>query len=175
MLPTLQLAPPAGYGVLTTTGRKTGKRRRKCVRVIRRGDRAYLVQLVPPHVGLTRPGAVSGLLLNIKANPHVQLRIGDGHFEGYAEARATSARASLPGEHQRTASVLVRYSTPAHDRTPALTGVEQLAPVESSKSWGDLAEDAESFVGGEGGLVVVLDRRQWLIRPLVRSTTQRRG
>jgi hypothetical protein len=43
MLPRLRWAPPAGYGVLTTTGRKTGKPRRKCVRVIRRGDRGYLV------------------------------------------------------------------------------------------------------------------------------------
>jgi hypothetical protein len=59
MLPAVLLSPPAGYGVITTTGRRTGKLRRKCVRVICRGDRAYLVQLVPPHVAVTRPGAVS--------------------------------------------------------------------------------------------------------------------
>ena len=41
MLPLLRWAPPAGYGVLTTTGRKTGRPRHKCVRVIRRGDRAH--------------------------------------------------------------------------------------------------------------------------------------
>jgi hypothetical protein len=50
MLPAVLISPPGGYGVITTTGRKTGKQRRKCIRVIRRGDRAYLVQLVPPHV-----------------------------------------------------------------------------------------------------------------------------
>jgi hypothetical protein len=38
MLPLVWLRPPAGMGVITTTGRKTGKPRRKCVRVIQRGD-----------------------------------------------------------------------------------------------------------------------------------------
>jgi deazaflavin-dependent oxidoreductase (nitroreductase family) len=70
--------------VITTTGRKTGKRRRKCIRIIRRRDRAYLVQLVPPHVALTRPGAVSSWLLNIRANPRVLLRIKGGSFQGIA-------------------------------------------------------------------------------------------
>jgi deazaflavin-dependent oxidoreductase (nitroreductase family) len=84
MLPAVQLSPPAGYGVITTTGRKTGKRRRKCIRVIRRNDRAYLVQLVPPHVAMSRPGAVSSWLLNIRANPRVLLRIKGGSFQGIA-------------------------------------------------------------------------------------------
>jgi deazaflavin-dependent oxidoreductase (nitroreductase family) len=84
MLPAVLLSPPAGYGVITTTGRKTGKRRRKCIRVIRRGDRAYLVQLVPPHVAVTRPGAVSSWVWNIRANPHVRLRIKGGCFAGVA-------------------------------------------------------------------------------------------
>jgi deazaflavin-dependent oxidoreductase (nitroreductase family) len=84
MLPAVQLSPPAGYGVIATTGRKTGKRRRKCVRVIRRADRAYLVQLVPPQIALTRPGAVSSWLLNIRANPHVRLRITGESLQGTA-------------------------------------------------------------------------------------------
>jgi deazaflavin-dependent oxidoreductase (nitroreductase family) len=84
MLPAVLLSPSAGYGVITTTGRKTGKRRRKCIRVIRRGDRAYLVQLVPPHVAVTRPGAVSSWVWNIRANPHVRLRIKGGSFAGVA-------------------------------------------------------------------------------------------
>ena len=49
-----------------------------------RGDRAYLVQLVPPKIALTRPGAVSSWLLNIRANPHVLLRINGGSFDGIA-------------------------------------------------------------------------------------------
>jgi deazaflavin-dependent oxidoreductase (nitroreductase family) len=93
MLPAVLLSPPAGYGVITTTGRRTGKRRRKCVRVIRRGDRAYLVQLVPPHVAVTRPSTVSSWLWNIRANPHVQLRIKGGSFAGVA--REITGRAEL--------------------------------------------------------------------------------
>jgi deazaflavin-dependent oxidoreductase (nitroreductase family) len=84
MLPVVLFSPPAGYGVITTTGRKTGKRRRKCIRVIRRGDCAYLVQLVPPHVAVTRPGAVSSWVWNIRANPRVRLRIKGGSFDGLA-------------------------------------------------------------------------------------------
>src|SRR5687768_13396190 len=40
-LPGFMIRPPAGFGVLTTTGRRTGKARLKCVRAIRRGDKAY--------------------------------------------------------------------------------------------------------------------------------------
>ena len=48
MLPLFLLRPPAGYGVITTIGRKSGKKRRRCIRVIRRGNEAYTVQLRPP-------------------------------------------------------------------------------------------------------------------------------
>ncbi len=78
------LLPPSAYGVLTTTGRKTGKTRRKCIRVVRRGDRVYLVQLRPPEVAMTRPTAVSAWLWNIRANPNVKLRIRGGTFAGVA-------------------------------------------------------------------------------------------
>src|ERR687895_1476960 len=42
-LPYFMLLPARGYGVLTTTGRRTGKKRRKCIRAIRDGDKVYLV------------------------------------------------------------------------------------------------------------------------------------
>jgi deazaflavin-dependent oxidoreductase (nitroreductase family) len=100
MLPVVMLSPPAGYGVITTTGRKTGKRRRKCIRVIRRGDRAYMVQLVPPHVAVTRPGAVSGWVWNIRADPRVRLRIKGGSFDGLARELTD------PAERQLARSVL---------------------------------------------------------------------
>ncbi len=48
-LPWFTLLPPRGYGVLSTTGRNSGKKRRKCVRVIRSGDKAYLVSLRGPY------------------------------------------------------------------------------------------------------------------------------
>jgi deazaflavin-dependent oxidoreductase (nitroreductase family) len=84
MLPQLWLATPAGYGVLTTTGRKTGRPRRKCVRVIQRGDRAYLVALLLPHIAVTNPTAVQAWVHNIRANPNVRLRIRGGDFDGIA-------------------------------------------------------------------------------------------
>ena len=78
------MLPQTGFGVITTTGRKTGKARRKCIRVVRRGDRAYLVQLRPPELALTRPTAVAAWLWNIRANPNVKLRIRGGTFAGVA-------------------------------------------------------------------------------------------
>jgi deazaflavin-dependent oxidoreductase (nitroreductase family) len=84
MLPFFLVRPPSGYGVLTTTGRRTGKTRRKCVRVIRSGDKAYLVQLRPPKLAMTRPSSAAGWLWNIRANPSVSLRIRGGTFAGVA-------------------------------------------------------------------------------------------
>jgi deazaflavin-dependent oxidoreductase (nitroreductase family) len=82
MLPFFALRPPIGFGILTTTGRKSGKKRRKCVRVIRRGQKAYLVMLGPALTG--RPDAVSAWLLNIRANPQVLLRVPGATLTGVA-------------------------------------------------------------------------------------------
>jgi deazaflavin-dependent oxidoreductase (nitroreductase family) len=73
--PGFAILPPAGYGVLYTTGRRTGKTRRKCVRAIRRGRRVYLVSI---------PGAHAAWLKNIRANPNVRLRIRGGTFRAVA-------------------------------------------------------------------------------------------
>ena len=59
MLPFVATLPSAGFGVITTTGRKTGKARRKCIRVIRRGDRVYIVMLRPPVIAMARPSTVT--------------------------------------------------------------------------------------------------------------------
>ncbi|HYM46095.1 MAG TPA: nitroreductase family deazaflavin-dependent oxidoreductase [Solirubrobacteraceae bacterium] len=74
-LPLFSIAPPQGFGVLTTTGRKTGKTRRRCVRAIRRGDSAYIVSI---------GGAHAAWLKNIRADPNVSLRISGGMFTGRA-------------------------------------------------------------------------------------------
>jgi deazaflavin-dependent oxidoreductase (nitroreductase family) len=84
MLPGLLVWPGSGYGVITTTGRKTGKARRKCVRVARRGNKAYIVQLRPPKLAMVRPSAVAAWLWNIRSNPNVTLRIRGGTFAGRA-------------------------------------------------------------------------------------------
>jgi deazaflavin-dependent oxidoreductase (nitroreductase family) len=74
-LPWFTALPPRGFGVLTTTGRRTGKTRRKCVRAIRRGNKAYIVSI---------GGAHAAWLKNIRANPNVRLRIRGGTFAGIA-------------------------------------------------------------------------------------------
>lgn len=84
MRPWFELWPPSGFGVLTTTGRRTGKTRRRCVRAIRRGERAYVVSI---------PGPRAAWLKNIRANPNVRLRIRGGRFAGVArELRDTAER-----------------------------------------------------------------------------------
>jgi deazaflavin-dependent oxidoreductase (nitroreductase family) len=87
-LPVFLLRPPSGFGVITTTGRKTGKTRRKCIRVVRRGDRAYVVALRPPELAMKRPTAVSGWVWNIRADPNVKLRLRGGTFVGLARELA---------------------------------------------------------------------------------------
>jgi deazaflavin-dependent oxidoreductase (nitroreductase family) len=84
MLPFFLVRPPSGFGVLTTTGRKTGKPRRKCIRMIRTGQKVYLVQLRPPELAISRPEAVAAWVWNIRSNPNVELRIRGGTFAGIA-------------------------------------------------------------------------------------------
>jgi deazaflavin-dependent oxidoreductase (nitroreductase family) len=74
-LPFFLLHPPSGYGVLTTTGRRSGEQRRRCIRAIRRDQTAYLVAI---------KGDQTGWLKNIRANPEVRLRIRGGTFAGVA-------------------------------------------------------------------------------------------
>lgn len=88
VLSTLQLPfflarPPAGYGVLTTRGRMSGKARRRCVRVVRRGRLAYLVAIKGPRTAWVR---------NIEANPRVRLRVRGGTFAGTAREPADGER-----------------------------------------------------------------------------------
>jgi deazaflavin-dependent oxidoreductase (nitroreductase family) len=83
MLPYFAVLPPRGFGVLTTTGRKTGKQRRKCVHAVRDGGKVYILMLrLTPHT--VAINAISGWLLNIRADPRVRLRIRGGNFAGRA-------------------------------------------------------------------------------------------
>jgi deazaflavin-dependent oxidoreductase (nitroreductase family) len=76
MLPDYQLGTPSGHAVLTTTGRKTGKARRKVIRAIRQNDHVYMVQLRLPKPATQTPLMLTAWVLNIRANPHVRLRLG---------------------------------------------------------------------------------------------------
>lgn len=73
--PLFMVLPPKAVAVLTTIGRRTGKRRRNCVRAVRRGNKVFLVSL---------PGRYGGWYRNLKANPRVELRIRSGRFRGVA-------------------------------------------------------------------------------------------
>jgi deazaflavin-dependent oxidoreductase (nitroreductase family) len=76
MLPFLAIRAPAGYAVITTIGRRSGRPRRKCIRAIPRGEKVFIVQLRPPALAIERPDAVAAWVWNIRANPDVRLRIG---------------------------------------------------------------------------------------------------
>jgi deazaflavin-dependent oxidoreductase (nitroreductase family) len=100
MLPAVMAWPGSGYAVITTTGRKTGKARRKCIRVARRGNKAYIVQLRPPELAMVRPSVVAAWVWNIRSNPNVTLRIRGGTFKGVAreltdEVELAEARVAL--------------------------------------------------------------------------------
>ena len=83
-LPLFKLRPPMGFGVLTTTGRRTGKKRSRCVRAIRRGDRVFLVAI---------GGERSAWLKNARANPDVRLRLrGRTHAGTAREVRDDAER-----------------------------------------------------------------------------------
>ena len=84
MLPFYAIATPRGHAVLTTIGRKTGKQRRKCIRAIRRGNRAYAVMLRPPALAIERPNAAAAWVLNIRSNPNVRLKLGRRSYRGVA-------------------------------------------------------------------------------------------
>jgi deazaflavin-dependent oxidoreductase (nitroreductase family) len=62
-------------GVLTTIGRKSGRPRPRCVRAIRRGDRAFLVAI---------GGKETIWVKNVQTNPEVTLRVRGGHYAGIA-------------------------------------------------------------------------------------------
>ena len=74
-LPFFLVLPPRGYGVLTTTGRASGKARRRCVRAIRQGDEVYVVAIKGTRTGWAR---------NAVKKPDVRVRIRGGRFAGRA-------------------------------------------------------------------------------------------
>ena len=84
MLPLLWPHAPVGFAVITTTGRKSGKRRRKCIRAIRHGNRVYIIALRPPELAIERPTAVSAWVWNIRANPNVRIHLGLRTYGGTA-------------------------------------------------------------------------------------------
>lgn len=88
-LPWFTVLPPVGFGVLTTIGRRTAQKRRKCVRAILREDRAYIVAI---------GGERSAWLKNVRAHPSVHLRLRGGSFAGTARDLDRGAEAQAAFE-----------------------------------------------------------------------------
>lgn len=73
--PWFSVRAPHGFGVLTVIGRRTGKRRHMCVRAIESEGKIYLIALA---------GERSAWLKNIRADPHVRLRLKGKRITGRA-------------------------------------------------------------------------------------------
>jgi deazaflavin-dependent oxidoreductase (nitroreductase family) len=71
---------------MTTTGRKTGKRRRRCIRAVRSGDRVYAVAI--------KGRASTGWVKNALATPEVRLRLPGGTASARARAIRDDERAA---------------------------------------------------------------------------------
>ncbi len=132
-LPFFAVRPPAGFGVLTTTGRRTGKARRKCVHVIRHANRAYIVMIRPtPEVLATE--WVSAWVRNIRANPRVRLRIRGRTFAGVARELTGTAEIAQAARIYCEAANLFDYAECAFHLSgrPTRAKIQQL-----HRSWFD--------------------------------------
>ncbi len=81
---------PNGLGLVTTTGRKTGERRQRAMRVVRDGDRAYAVALL---------GNRSDWLRNLRVDPNVRIKLGRKTYDALAHVMVDA------GERARAAEV----------------------------------------------------------------------
>ena len=119
---------PPGHGVLTTIGRRTGRARRKVIRAIRRGNRAYIVNLRPPALAIERPGAVAAWVSNIRANPSVRLKLGWKTYSGVAREIADPAELARARAAICESVHLVDYAESClHLRgTPSREGIKEL-------------------------------------------------
>jgi deazaflavin-dependent oxidoreductase (nitroreductase family) len=93
-LPFFLARPPAAYGVLTATGRKTGKRRRRCIRAVRSGETVYLVAI--------KGSAKTGWVRNALANPGLKLRLPGGSYSGRARLIASPERSQARQAYAET-------------------------------------------------------------------------
>lgn len=91
MLQAFSLYTPPGRAVLTTTGRKSGKQRRICVRAIRCQDKIFVVMLRLPAPAIERPLFVSAWVHNIRTHPNVLLQLGRRTFGGCAREISDAA------------------------------------------------------------------------------------
>ena len=92
--PLFRLGPmPAGFALLTVTGRKTGRPRTRPVRAVRRDDTLYAVALL---------GERSDWLRNARAKPEITVKLGSRRFEARVRELAD------PAEQEAAADLFVR-------------------------------------------------------------------
>ncbi len=96
--PLFRLGPmPAGFALLTVTGRKTGRPRTRPVRAIRRDDTLYAVALL---------GERSDWLRNTRAKPEITVKLGSRQFEARVRELAD------PAERDTAADLFAREVMP---------------------------------------------------------------
>jgi deazaflavin-dependent oxidoreductase (nitroreductase family) len=115
-LPWFSVLPPRGFGVLTTTGRKTQQPRRTCVRAVRDGDTVFVVAIA---------GERAGWLRNLRNDPRAKLRIRGGTFDGVA-------RDVREAERQRAEDIYSQFAGPFEllESLAHLRGRPKLAKIE---------------------------------------------
>lgn len=88
---------PRGFALLTVTGRRSGKRRRRPIRAIRDGDRLYAVAIL---------GERSDWLRNLRANPKAQARM------GMRTRSITLREVTDPGEREKAKQLYIETVVP---------------------------------------------------------------
>ena len=104
------LPTPTGLGVLTTTGRRTGKQRVRALRVIRDGNRLYGVAMLGPKCAW---------LHNIRAHPDVRIKLGSKTHNATARELTTHrARGRFTDLHPERRLVRLRRLRQPHVEHP---------------------------------------------------------
>jgi deazaflavin-dependent oxidoreductase (nitroreductase family) len=74
---------PRGLALLTTVGRRTGKRRHRAIRAVRDGDRVYAVAFF---------GDDCAWVKNVRAQPNVKLKLGATTYDAVASVVGDAER-----------------------------------------------------------------------------------
>ncbi len=99
MVPLFSLFPvPRGFALLTVTGRRTGKRRRRPVRAVRRDDTLYTVAML---------GERADWLRNVRKQARIHVKVKRRRHEGVAR------EITDPAERQRALDAYERDVFPA--------------------------------------------------------------
>ncbi len=99
--PVFRLLPmPRGFVLLTVTGRRSGKRRTRPIRAVRSNDVLYAVAIL---------GKRSDWLRNIRANPRVRIKIGNGTLPATAHEVTDAAERERAGKLYAETVVIYDY------------------------------------------------------------------